>query len=132
MTTRNKFKRKDHNRKFLHFFEFTNIPRVMWNTRRGCHINFFLKISIQKGIFNMKLRYMPLTNRNYYNKSTNSNHFCNMSKYLLTINVILLRVSFCNQYNFVLLNRSIKISLDLIYPTTILGFIPYPVDWGGV
>jgi hypothetical protein len=29
-----------------------------------------------------------------------------------------LRVSFCNQPNFVLLNRPIRISLDLIHPTT--------------
>jgi len=31
----------------------------MLNTRRGCYINFFLKISIQEGIFNIKLINMP-------------------------------------------------------------------------
>jgi hypothetical protein len=31
---------------------------------------------------------------------------------------MLLRVSFCNQLSFVSLNRPIRISLDLIHPTT--------------
>jgi len=69
----------------------------MWNTRRGRHINFFLKISIQEGIFNIKLRDMSLTNRSYDNKSTNSSYFCNWGKCLLIIHTILLRVSFRNQ-----------------------------------
>jgi len=82
------------------------------------HINFFLKISIQEGIFNIKLRNMSLTNRSYGNKSTNSSYFCNRGKYLLIIHTILLRVSFCNQPNFISLNKPIKTNLDLIHLTT--------------
>jgi len=90
----------------------------MWNTRKGCYINVFLKNFIQEDIFNIKLRDMPLKNQSYCNKSNNSSHFCNMGKCLLIIHTILLRVSFCNQPNFVSLNRSITISLDFIHLTT--------------
>jgi len=98
-------------------FKLANIPRIIWNTKRGHYIN-FLKISIQEDIFNIKLSEIPLTNQSYYNKNMNSSHFCKSSKCLLIIHTILLRVSFCNQSTFVLLNRSIRISLDLIHPTT--------------
>ena len=85
--------------------------------RRGWHINFFLKIFIQEDVFNIKLRDMPLANWNYDNKSMNSSNFCNWNKCLLIIHTILLRVSFGNQPSFILLNRPIIISLDLIHPT---------------
>jgi hypothetical protein len=130
VTARNKSKRRDHDRKILklstrclletisHFLKLTNIPKVMCNTRRGHQINFFLKISIQEGIFNIKLRDMSLTNWSNYNKSINNSYFCNRGKCLLIIHIIMLRVSLCNQPSFVSLNRPIKISLDLIHLTT--------------
>ena len=96
----------------------------MWNIRRERYINFFEKISIQEGIFNIKLRDMSLTNQSYCNKSTDSSYFCNNSKCLLIIYTILLRVSFCNQPSFISLNRSIKISLDLIYSTITNNTLP--------
>jgi len=79
----------------------------------GCHIKFFLKISIQEGIFNINLRDMSQKNRSYYNKSMNNIYFCNKSKCLIIIHTILFRVFFCNQPNFVSLNRFIRISLIL-------------------
>ena len=96
--------------------ELTYISRVMWYIRKRRHINFFLKINIQKGILNIKLWDVSLTNWNYSNKSMNNSYFCNRGKYLLIIHTILLRVSFYNQPSFVSLKRSIRISLDLIYP----------------
>jgi len=128
VTTRNKSKRRDHDRKILklsmrflletiqHFLKLTNIPKVMCKTRRGHQIN-FLQISIQEDIFNIKLRDMSLTNWSNYNKSINNSYFCNRGKCLLIIHIIMLRVSFCNQPSFVSLNRPIKITLDLIHLT---------------
>jgi hypothetical protein len=95
----------------------------MWNTRRELYINFFLKIFIQEDIFNIKLRDKSLTNQSYCNKSTTSSHFCNINKCLLIIHTILLRVSFCNQPNFVSLNRPSELVLILYIqrqPTTLL------------
>lgn len=72
--------------------------------------------TIQENIFDIQLRYIPLTNKGYYNKSTNSNYLCNRSKDLLIIYVMLLVEPLINESRFVPLNRTIRLGFNFINP----------------
>lgn len=61
-------------------------------------------------------RYMPPTNKGNCNKGMTMSRFCNRSKSLLLIHTILLRALLSNQSSFLLLNQTIILSFDFIYP----------------
>jgi hypothetical protein len=88
------------------------IPR--WWT----HINILTQLTIKKGILHIKLRDGPVPNRSHDKKSMNSGHMSNRSKSLIIISIMLLLKITSNKTGLIPLKRTIKASLNLIYPLT--------------
>jgi hypothetical protein len=86
------------------------IPR--WWT----HVNILTQLTIKKGILHIKLRDGLSPNRSHGKKSVNSSHMSNMSKSLIIISTMLLLKT--NKTSLISLKRTIRASLNLIYPLT--------------
>jgi hypothetical protein len=88
------------------------IPR--WWT----HVNIFTQLTIKKDILHIKLRDRPSPNRSHDKKSANSGHMSNMSKSLIIISTMLLLKIMSNRTSLISLKRTIRASLNVIYPLT--------------
>jgi hypothetical protein len=88
------------------------IPR--WWT----HVNILTQLTIKKAILHIKLRDEPSLNRNHEKKSVNSSHTSNRSKSLIIISTMLLLKTTSNKTSLISLKRTIRVSLNLIYPLT--------------
>jgi hypothetical protein len=88
------------------------IPR--WWT----HVNILTQLTIKKGILHIKLRDGPSPNRSHGKKSANSSHMSNRSKSLIIISIMLLLKTTSNKTSLISLKRTIRVSLNLIYPLT--------------
>jgi hypothetical protein len=88
------------------------IPR--WWT----HVNILTQLTIKKDILHIKLRDRPAPNRSQGKKSANSGHMSNMSKSLIIISTMLLLKTTSNKTGLIPLKRTIRASLNLIYPLT--------------
>jgi hypothetical protein len=88
------------------------IPR--WWT----HVNILMQLTIKKCILHIKLRDGPALNRSHGKKSVNSGHMSNRSKSLIIISIMLLLKTTSNKTGLIPLKRTIRESLNLIYPLT--------------
>jgi hypothetical protein len=88
------------------------IPR--WWT----HVNILTQLTIKKCILQIKLRDGPAPNRSHGKKSVNSDHMSNRSKSLIIISTILLLKTTSSKTGLIPLKRTIRASLNLIYPLT--------------
>jgi hypothetical protein len=88
------------------------IPR--WWT----HVNILTQLTIKKDILHIKLRDGPSLNRSHGKKSANSSHMSNKSKSLIIISAMLLLKTMSNKTSLILFKRTIRVSLNLIYPLT--------------
>jgi hypothetical protein len=88
------------------------IPR--WWT----HVNILTQLTIKKCILHIKLRDGPALNRSHGKKSANSGHMSNRSKSLIIISTMLLLKTTSNKMGLIPLKRTIRASLNLIYPLT--------------
>jgi hypothetical protein len=88
------------------------IPR--WWT----HVNILTQLTNKKDILHIKLRDGPSPNRSHNKKSVNSGHMGNMSKSLIIILTMLLLKTTSNKTSLISLKRTIRESLNLIYPLT--------------
>jgi hypothetical protein len=88
------------------------IPR--WWT----HVNILTQLTIKKDILHIKLRDGAAPNRSHNKKSANSGHMSNMIKSLIIISTMLLLKTTSNKTGLILLKRTIRASLNLIYPLT--------------
>jgi hypothetical protein len=84
--------------------------------RRWLHVDLLMKFTIKKGIFDIKLRNGPSTNRGHNKESANSGHVCHRSKGLIIVMTMLLLKTTSNKMGLVMLERAIGASLDLIDP----------------
>jgi hypothetical protein len=82
------------------------------------HVNIITQLTIKKGILHIKLRDGPAPNRSHDKKSANSGHMSNRSKSLIIISTMLLLKTMSNKTGLIPLKRTIKASLNLIYPLT--------------
>jgi hypothetical protein len=88
------------------------IPR--WWT----HVNILMQLTIKKDILHIKLRDGLSPNRSHDKKSVNSGHMSNMSKSLIIISTMLLLKTTSNKTSLISLKRTIRASINLIYPLT--------------
>jgi hypothetical protein len=88
------------------------IPR--WWT----HVNILTQLTIKKCILHIKLRDGLAPNRSHGKKSANSGHMSNRSKSLIIISTMLLLKTTSNKTGLIPLKRTIRASLNLIYPLT--------------
>jgi hypothetical protein len=88
------------------------IPR--WWT----HVNILTQLVFKKCILHVKLRDGLAPNRSHHKKSVNSGHMSNRSKSLIIISIMLLLKTTSNKTGLIPLKRTIKVSLNLIYPLT--------------
>jgi hypothetical protein len=88
------------------------IPR--WWT----YVNILTQLTIKKGILHIKLRDGSSPNRSHGKQSANSGHMSNMSKSLIIISIMLLLKTTSNRTSLISLKRTIRASLNLIYPIT--------------
>jgi hypothetical protein len=82
------------------------------------HVNILTQLTIKKGILHIKLRDGPYPNRSQGKKSVNSSHMSNRSKSLIIISITLLLKTTSNKMSLISLKRTIRASLNLIYPLT--------------
>jgi hypothetical protein len=88
------------------------IPR--WWT----HVDILTQLIIKKGIVHIKLRDGSLLNRSHDKKSVNSSHMSNMSKNLIIITTLLLLKTTSNKTSLLVLKKTVRASLNLIYSLT--------------
>jgi hypothetical protein len=88
------------------------IPRL-W-----MHVNILTQLTIKKDILHIKLRHGPSSNISHGKKSVNSCHMSNRRKSLIIILTMLLLKTMSNKTSLISLKRTIKESLNLIYPLT--------------
>jgi hypothetical protein len=86
--------------------------------RQWTHVNILTQLTIKKDILHIKLRDRPLPNRSHNKKSVNSGHMNNMSKSLIIIMILLLLKTTSSKTSLIVLNRTIRASLNLIDPLT--------------
>jgi hypothetical protein len=84
--------------------------------RRWSHVDLLTEFTIKEGIFDIKLRNGPSTNRGHSKESANSGHVCHRSKSLIIVTAMLLLKTTSNKTGLVTLERAIEASLDLIDP----------------
>jgi len=84
--------------------------------RRWSHVDLLTEFTIKEGIFDIKLRNGPSTNRGHSKESANSGHVSHRSKCLIIITTILLLKTTSNKTSLITLERAIRASLDLINP----------------
>jgi hypothetical protein len=82
------------------------------------HVNILTQFTIKKDILHIKLRDGPSLNRNHDKKSANSSYMSNRSKSLIIISTMLLLKTTSNKMSLISLKRTIRASLNLIYPLT--------------
>jgi hypothetical protein len=88
------------------------IPR--WWT----HVNIPIQLTIKKDILHIKLRDGPAPNRSHDKKSVKSDQMSNRSKSLIIISTMLLLKTMSNKMSLIPLKRTIRASLNIIYPLT--------------
>ena len=96
----------------------TNLIRRTRISRRWFHIDCLFQIPIKKCILHIHLTERPFFNRGNGKNSSNRRKTSDRSKSLFIINTILLRTTLSNQSCFKTVNRTIRASLDLVYPST--------------
>jgi hypothetical protein len=96
--------------------ETTNMAIRNRVARRWVHIDLLMQLTVKKSVFHIKLRDSPLANRGHRNKRMNGGPVSNRSKSLLVVTTVLLLKTTSNKTRFKALNRTIRVSLDLIEP----------------
>jgi hypothetical protein len=81
---------------------------------RWSHVDLLTKLSIKKGIFDIKLRNETSINRVCNKESVNSGHMNHKSKGLIIVKTMLLLKTTSNKTSLITLERAIGASLDLI------------------
>jgi hypothetical protein len=82
------------------------------------HVNILTQLTIKKCILHIKLRDGLFLNRSHGKKSVNCSHLSNKSKSLIIISTMLLLKTTSNKTSLISLKRTIRASLNLIYPLT--------------
>ena len=80
------------------------------------HINLFLQITMQEGIFHIHLMQRPSLCSSHSNYCSHGCHPCNWAESFLIVNSICLRKTFGNQSCLVPANRPISIVLYFVNP----------------
>ena len=136
MITLDKSKRGNHYGEFLKpstrgllepiqsFAKPTNLAWSMLNSWRRGHINLFMRVTIQKGILDIHLKDLPLSNGCNCNHSTNCRHLCNWGKCLLVVKTILLGIPFCYKSSLISFNRATIFCFYLLHLTTNYHIFP--------
>jgi len=75
--------------------------------RRWSHVDLLMEFTIKKGIFDMKLRDGPGTNRGHSKESANSGHVSHRSKGLVIVATMLLLKTTSNKTGLITLERAI-------------------------
>jgi hypothetical protein len=86
--------------------------------RWWAHVNILTQLTIKKGVFHVKLRDGPLSNKSHNKKSVNSGHMSNWSKSLIIITTLLLLKTTSNKASLIALKRTIRAGLNLVDPLT--------------
>jgi hypothetical protein len=93
--------------------------------RWWAHVNILMQLTIKKDILHIQLRdgpslnrRGPSLNRSHGRQSVNSGHMSNMSKSLIIISIMFLLKTTSNKMSLISLKRTIRASLNLIYPLT--------------
>jgi hypothetical protein len=74
------------------------------------------QLTVKKSVLHIKLRDSPPMNRGHRNKRMNGGPVSNRSKSLLVVTTVLLLKTTSNKTRFKTLNRTIRVSLDLVEP----------------
>jgi hypothetical protein len=82
------------------------------------HVNLLTQLIIKKDILYIKLRDRPFPNRSHDKKSVNIGHMSNGNKSLIIITTMLLLKTTGNKMSLLALKRTVRVSLNLIYPLT--------------
>jgi hypothetical protein len=96
----------------------TNHPignRITW---RRLDVNLLMQLTIEKGVLNIKLRHRPVANRGDSKKIAHSGHMSHRSKSLIIVTTLLLLKTMSHKTRFIALKRSIRASLNFVYPLT--------------
>jgi hypothetical protein len=96
--------------------ETTNMAIRNRVARRWVHIDLLMQLTVKKSVLHIKLRDNPRTNRGHRNKRMNGGSVSNRSKSLLVVTTVLLLKTTSNKTRFKALNRTIRVSLDLVEP----------------
>jgi hypothetical protein len=80
------------------------------------HVNLLTQLSIEKSILNIQLRHRPVANRGHNKNCANSGHMGHRGKSLIIITALLLLETTSHKTRFIALKRSIRVSLNLVYP----------------
>ena len=102
----------------------TSFIRWMIIAKKSFHIHLFWQIPIEKSILDICLKHFPLVNSSNNDKASNWGETSYWGKCLLIINVILMCKDFCilmckdfcHKSGFVMIYRSICMSLDFVDP----------------
>ncbi|BAT78005.1 hypothetical protein VIGAN_02062800, partial [Vigna angularis var. angularis] len=73
---------------------------------------------MEKGIFDIQLMKLPMTNGCHCKEQSNGSHLCHGRKGITIIKTINLSVPFCNQSSFESINVTIRTDFNCIYPST--------------
>jgi hypothetical protein len=98
--------------------EMTNMAIKNRVARRWVHVDLLIKLIMKKIVLHVKLRDSPLTNRCHRNKRMSGCLVSNMIKSLLIVMTILLLKTMSDKTLFKALNRTIRVSIDLVTPLT--------------
>jgi hypothetical protein len=82
------------------------------------HVKILTQLTMKKDILHIKMWDGPLPKRSHNKKSVNSGHMSNRSKNLIIIKTVLLLKTTSNKMSLIVLKRTIRASLNLIYPLT--------------
>jgi hypothetical protein len=96
--------------------ETTNMAIRNRVARRWVHIDLLMQLTVKKIVLHVKLRDSPPTNRGHHNKRMNGGPVSDRSESLLIVRSILLLKTMSNKMHFKALNRTIRVSLDLVGP----------------
>jgi hypothetical protein len=98
--------------------ETTNMAIRNTVARRWMHVDLLMQLTMKKSILPVKLRDSPPMNRGHRNKRMNDGLMSNRSKSLIVVTTVLLLKTMSNKTRFKALNRTIRVSLDLVNPLT--------------
>lgn len=104
---------------FAHKVRSIRINKTNWLT----HVNFFLKVTIEKNIINMKLANFLIHTSSNGKNNLDGSWFYNWTKCLIEIKVNNLMKSFGNYLGFVFFNGAIKIFFNFDNPFAANGFV---------
>ena len=102
----------------------TKLPELAAHALRLCHIDFLREMPIEKHIIYIKLAKSPLAIERNARHSTDGDEVYHGTESLVKVNARLLVKAFSNKANFILCNRAVRISLEVV------AHYILPQSWG--